>query len=57
MDALMNRHHGLRTALSALTLLALVAASTLVLVAPELFGGSLQATGSVIGAIPALGHH
>lgn len=53
----MNSPLGLRTALSALTLLALVTASTLVLVMPELIGGSLQATGSAIGAIPALGHH
>lgn len=48
---------GLRTALSALTLLALVAASTLVLVMPELIGGSPQATGSALEAIPVLGHH
>ena len=55
----MTSRPGLRAALFALTLvalLALVTASTLVLVAPELIGGSLHATGSAIGAIPALGH-
>lgn len=57
MDPLMKPVSGLRAALSALTLLALVAAATLVLVMPELIGGSAHATLGAIGAIPALGHH
>lgn len=44
---------GLRT----LALLALVAACTLVLVMPELIGGTVHGTANAIGAIPALGHH
>jgi len=34
-----------------------VAASTLVLVMPELIGGGAPGTASAIGAIPVLGHH
>lgn len=44
---------GLRT----VALLLLVAASTLVLVMPELLGGPAHGTARAISAIPALGHH
>ena len=44
---------GLRT----VALLLLVAASTLVLVMPELIGGGAPGAASAIGAIPVLGHH
>lgn len=44
---------GLRT----LALLAVVTASTAVLVKPELIGGSAPATALAIGSIPALAHH
>jgi len=44
---------GLRT----VAVVALVAASTMVLVKPELIGGSAHATVLAIGSIPALGHH
>ena len=53
MDNTMTPRLGLRT----VALLLLVAASTLVLVMPELIGGSVHGTGTTIGAIPALGHH
>jgi hypothetical protein len=53
MDTTMTPRLGLRT----VALLLLVAASTLVLVMPELIGGSVHGTGTTIGAIPALGHH
>lgn len=49
----MNIRLGLRT----LALLALVAASTSVLVKPELIGGSAPATVSAISSIPVVGHH
>lgn len=39
-----------------LGLLALVAASTAVLIAPELIGGHPGATVPALGALPALGH-
>ena len=45
--------------LRALLLVLLVCASTAVLVAPELIGGSPHATAAIaatVGAIPALGH-
>jgi len=42
--------------LRSLLLMLLVCASTAVLVAPELIGGSPHATAAAIGAIPALGH-
>lgn len=44
---------GLRT----LALLALVVASTAVLVRPELIGGSAPGTALAIGSIPVLAHH
>jgi len=56
MDTTMTPRLGLRT----LALLLLVAASTLVLVMPELIGGGAAGTASAIGAIgalPILGHH
>ena len=46
-----------RLGLHAVAILAIVALSTLVLVKPELIGGSAHATAVAIGAIPALGHH
>ena len=49
----MNIRLGVRT----LVLLALVAASTAVLVLPELIGGSDSATAMAIGSIPVVGHH
>ncbi len=49
----MNIRLGVRT----LALLALVAASTAVLVQPELIGGSTPATALAIGTIPVVGHH
>ena len=49
----MNIRLGVRT----LALLALVAASTAVLVQPELIGGSAPATAMAIGSIPVVGHH
>ena len=49
----MTSRLGLRT----IAVLALVAASTMVLVKPELIGGSAHATVPAIGSIPALGHH
>lgn len=45
-----------RLGLRALAVLALVLASTMVLVMPELIGGSAHATVPAIGSIPALGH-
>lgn len=56
MEHLMPRHTSCRLRLRALLLLALVCASTAVLVLPELIGGSAHATAAAIGAIPALGH-
>lgn len=53
MDITMTPRLGLRT----VALLLLVAASTLVLVMPELIGGPGHGTASAIGAIPGLGHH
>ena len=53
MDTTMTPRLGLRT----VALLLLVAASTLVLVMPELIGGSVHGTVTTIAAIPALGHH
>jgi hypothetical protein len=53
MDTTMTPRLGLRT----VALLLLVAASTLVLVMPELIGGGAPGTASAIGAIPVLGHH
>jgi hypothetical protein len=53
MDTTMTPRLGLRT----VALLLLVAASTLVLVMPELIGGAAHGTASAIGAIPVLGHH
>ncbi|EKU79806.1 hypothetical protein [Massilia timonae] len=44
-------------AVAILAILAIVALSTLVLVKPELIGGSAHATVLAIGSIPALGHH
>ncbi len=49
----MKRQLGLRT----LLLLALVAASTAVLLAPELIGGSSSATLPALSTMPAIGHH
>ena len=49
----MNIRLGVRT----LALLALVAASTAVLVQPEIIGGSAPATATAIGSIPVVGHH
>lgn len=49
----MNIRLGVRT----LALLAFVAASTAVLVQPELIGGSKTATAMAIGSIPVVGHH
>lgn len=49
----MNIHLGLRT----LALLALVAASTAVLVTPELFKGSKTDTGQVIRSMLVVGHN
>ena len=46
-----------RLGLRAAAVLVLVLASTLVLVQPELIGGSAHATVLAIGSIPALGHH
>jgi len=46
---------GLR-AVIVLVLLALTIASTLVLVKPELIGGSAHATSAAIGSIPVIGH-
>lgn len=48
----MNTRLGLR----ALLLLALVAASTVMLVAPELFGARGNATAPALMSMPALGH-
>jgi hypothetical protein len=53
MDITMTPRLGLRT----VALLLLVAASTLVLVMPELIGGAAHGTASAICAIPILGHH
>ena len=56
MDTTMTPRLGLRT----VALLLLVAASTLVLVMPELIGGAGHGTASAIGAVgalPILGHH
>jgi hypothetical protein len=53
MDTTMKARLGLYS----VALLALVAASTTVLVKPELIGGSAHATVAAIGSIPALGHH
>jgi len=56
MDTTMTPRLGLRT----IALLLLVAASTLVLVMPELIGGGAPGTASAIGAVgamPILGHH
>lgn len=47
----MKPHLGLR----AVAILALVLGSTLVLVQPELIGGSAHATALAIGSIPAIG--
>lgn len=55
----MKPQPGLRAVRFPIVLLALVAlaiASTLVLVQPELIGGSAHATSAAIGAIPAIGH-
>lgn len=49
----MNIRLGLRT----LGTLVLVAASTAVLVRPEIIGGSAPATAMAIGSIPVVGHH
>lgn len=49
----MNIQLGLRT----LALLALVAASTAVLVHPELIGGSAPATAVALSTIPVVSHH
>ena len=46
-----------RTGLHAVAILAIVALSTLVLVKPDLIGGSAQATALAIGAIPAIGRY
>ena len=51
-DMTMTAQLGLRT----LLLLALVAASTLVLVAPELFGARTNATSAALLSILHLGH-
>jgi hypothetical protein len=52
--AIMNKLQlGLRT----LALLALVIASTAVLVHPELIGGSSAGTAVAIGSIPVVAHH
>ena len=53
MDITMTPRLGLRT----VALLLLVAASTLVLVMPELIGGTAHGTAGALGAIPVLGHH
>lgn len=44
-----------RLGLRAVAILALVLVSTLVLVQPELIGGSAHATALAIGSIPAIG--
>ena len=46
-----------RLGLHAVAILAIVAASTLVLVKPELIGGSAQSTAMAIGSIPAIGRY
>ena len=51
-DTIMTPQLGLRT----LLLLALVAASTLVLVAPELFGAHANATAPALLSMFAVGH-
>jgi hypothetical protein len=56
MDTTMTPRLGLRT----VALLLFVAASTLVLVMPELIGGGAPGTASAFGAVgsmPILGHH
>ena len=53
MDIMNKLQLGLRT----LGLLALVIASTAVLVHPELIGGSGPGTALAIGSIPVLAHH
>ena len=53
MDNMNNLQLGLRT----LALLALVVASTVVLVHPELIGGSGPGTALAIGSIPVVAHH
>lgn len=52
----MTTRPALHAGLKAIGLLAVVAASTAVLVAPELIGGSAHATAVAIGAIPVVGH-
>jgi hypothetical protein len=52
-EMIMNLQLGLRT----LALLALVAASTAVLVKPELVGGQGGSTAPAIGAMLAVGHN
>ena len=47
----------LRLGLRTLALLALVLASTAVLVAPELIGGSAHHGALAVGSIPVVGHH
>jgi hypothetical protein len=49
----MNLHLGLRT----LALLAIVAASTAVLIKPELIGGSAAATAPAITSMLVVGHN
>ena len=46
-----------RLGLHAVAILAIVALSTLVLVQPELIGGSAHATALAIGSIPAIGRY
>jgi hypothetical protein len=53
MDNMNNLQLGLRT----LALLALVVASTVVLVHPELIGGAGPGTALAIGSIPVVAHH
>ena len=53
MDIMNKLQLGLRT----LALLALVIASTAVLVHPELIGGSSAGTAVAIGSIPVVAHH
>ena len=47
----------LQLGLRSLALVAVVLASTAVLVKPELIGGSGPATALAIGSIPVVGHH
>lgn len=53
----MNKMSNFEVGVRALALVAFVAFSTVVLVEPELIGGSGPDTALAIGSIPALTHH